>query len=107
MRVSIIAKAYVVASVLGFAFHVQAAEGTKEHSMTGCLRKGADAGTFKLTDLGLEKGPKTVEIAESRVDLSGHLGHKVEITGSTVVGKDPAAHTMKITAMKHLSETCP
>ena len=107
MQVSIIIQAGAIACALGFTAFVQAADDAKEHSMTGCLRQGADAGTFMLTDLGLENGPKTVVIAASSVDLSGHVGHKVEITGATVAGKDPAAHTMKITAMKHLAATCP
>jgi hypothetical protein len=73
--------------------------------MTGCLQNGTDAGTFRLTDL--EKGPKAVEIAESSANLTPHVGHKVEITGTAVTGKDPQAHTMKVTAVKMLSATCP
>jgi hypothetical protein len=72
--------------------------------MTGCLAKGDDAGTFKLTDL--EKGPKEVVIAESTANLSAHLGHKVEITGVAVPGKEKT-HTMKVTAVKMISAKCP
>ncbi len=71
--------------------------------MTGCLAKGADANTFKLTDL--ERGPETVDIAESTANLNPHVGHKVEITGTAVPGKE--THTMKVTTMKHISESCP
>jgi len=78
-----------------------------EHSMTGCLAAGAAEGSFRLTDLGLADGPAAVEIASASVDLAPHLGHKVEITGSTVEGADPAAHTMSVSAMKHLAATCP
>jgi len=72
--------------------------------MTGCLAKGDDPGTFKLTDL--EKGPKEVVIAETTANLTPHLGHKVEITGVAVPGKDKA-HTMKVTAVKMISSKCP
>ena len=79
----------------------------EEHNMTGCLAAGAAEGTFRLTDLGLADGPAVVEIASAKVDLAAHLGHKVEITGSTVEGADPSAHTMSVSAIKHLAATCP
>lgn len=61
------------------------------HSMTGCLAKGDEANTWKLTDVE-GKGPKTVELIDvpSNVDLSAHVGHKVTITGSTVNAKQAA-----------------
>lgn len=77
----------------------------KEHSMTGCLQKGMEPNTFQLTNL--EKGPKTVEIAETTAKLDPHVGHKVEITGTATVGKDPKAHTMKVTSVKMIGPTCP
>jgi hypothetical protein len=94
----------VSACVLGFDIRAQAQGAPAEHSMTGCLAKGDDAGTFKLTNL--EKGPKEVVIAETTANLAPHLGHKVEITGVAVPGKDKA-HTMKVTAVKMISATCP
>jgi hypothetical protein len=94
----------VAACVLGFDIRAQAQGAPAEHSMTGCLAKGDDAGSFKLTNL--EKGPKEVVIAESTANLAPHLGHKVEITGVAVPGKDKA-HTMKVTAVKMISATCP
>jgi hypothetical protein len=90
--------------LLGFELDAQAQGAPGEHSMTGCLAKGDDAGTFKLTDL--VKGPKEVVIAESTANLAPHLGHKVEITGVAVPGKDKA-HTMKVTAVKMISATFP
>lgn len=78
-----------------------------EHSMTGCLAAGAADGTFRLTDLGLDGGPTAVEIASASVELGPHLGHKVEITGSTIEGGDPAVHSMSVSAMKHLAANCP
>jgi hypothetical protein len=77
----------------------------KEHSMTGCLQKGAEAGTFRLTDV--EKGPKSVDILDSTANLAPHLGHKVEITGTSVTAKDPQSHAMKVTGVKMLAATCP
>src|SRR5271170_200627 len=80
----------------------------KEHSMVGCLAKGDAPDTFKLTNV---EGGKvdSVGIVSSTVDLSKHVGHKVEITGTAVPKKDAemdanvpkAPHYMKITAMKH------
>ena len=88
----------------------------KEHSMTGCLAKGAEAGTFQLTDVSVpEKGPKSVGIVSSSANLAPHVGHKVELTGTAVPkaeaeadSKVPKApHYMKITAVKMISPTCP
>ena len=104
MKTSIILTALLFACALAFGDRAQAQDTPKEHSMTGCLAKGDDAGTFKLTDL--EKGPKVVVIAETTANLTPHLGHKVEITGVAVPGKDKA-HTMKVTAVKMISATCP
>jgi hypothetical protein len=82
----------------------EAGAAPKEHSMTGCLQKSAE-GSFTLMNTA-EKGPKTVDIAESTANLAPHVGHKVEITGTATKGKE-GAHTMKITAVKMLSPTCP
>jgi len=41
-------------------------------------------------------------IAETTANLTPHLGHKVEITGVAVPGKDKT-HTMKVTAVKTIS----
>ena len=94
--------ALLVAGVVAGGVRAHADEAPKEHSMTGCLAKG-DGGTFKLTNV--DQGP-TVVIAETTANLAPHLGHKVEITGITVPGKDNA-HTMKVTALKMISVKCP
>jgi hypothetical protein len=93
------------------------------HSMTGCLAKGDEANTYKLTNVQ-GKGPKEVEIVgvASGVDLDPHIGHKVTITGSTVSAKAAAKaegttgkkeaneekgeHHMKVTRVKMVSESC-
>lgn len=106
MRISNITRAGFIVGALAVTALVQAAD-EAPHSMTGCLHQGSAAGTYELTDLGLADGPKSVVIAASSVDLAGHVGHKVELTGTTVKGADAATHTMSISAMKHLAATCP
>jgi hypothetical protein len=89
------------------------AQAPTEHSMSGCLEKGAEPGTYQLTNL--EKGPKSVGIVSSTVNLAPHVGHKVEITGTAVPAAEAEAdskvpkapHYMKVTAMKHIAPTCP
>ena len=95
--------------------------GGGSHSMTGCLQKGDDANTFKLTNVE-GTGPKTVEIVAmaSGVDLAPHVGHKVTITGTAVrakaaakaegtkdVKKEQGEHHMRASAVKMVSTTCP
>lgn len=92
------------ACALGFTAGAQAQDAPKEHTMIGCLAKGDNAGTFKLTDLA--SGPKMVAIASTTANLTPHLGHKVEITGVVVPGKENV-HTMKVSAVKMISATCP
>jgi hypothetical protein len=113
MKLSV-AVGLMVCSVLLFAQGVKAQEAPKVHSMTGCLKAGATSGSYMLTNL--EKGPKMVGIVSSTVDLAPHVGHKVELTGTAVPedeaikeNKDvpKAPHYMKVTAMKHISATCP
>ena len=99
--------------VLALGARAQDAAAPKVHSMTGCLAKGDAPDTYKLTHL--EKGPESVGIVSSTVNLAPHVGHKVEITGTAVPAKeaemDPnvpkAPHYMKVTAMKHIAATCP
>ena len=113
MKLSV-AVGLMVCSVLLFAQGVKAQEAPKMHSMTGCLKAGPTSGSYMLTNL--EKGPKMVGIVSSTVDLAPHVGHKVELTGTAVPedeaikeNKDvpKAPHYMKVTAMKHISATCP
>src|SRR5688572_22452560 len=84
----------------------------KEHSMTGCLQKGSTADTFVVTN----KGPKLIGIVESKDNLAPHVGHKITITGVDVPAKeaeaakpkpDKADHYMKLSAVKHVTPTCP
>jgi hypothetical protein len=106
--------ALLISGAIALALGVRAQDAApKEHSMTGCLAKGTEAGTFMLTDL--EKGPKSVGIVSSTANLAPHVGHKVELTGTAVPAKDAEAdskvpkapHYMKITAVKMIAPTCP
>lgn len=98
----------------------------KPHTMTGCLEKGADENSFRLTSIE-GSGPKTAELhADAKLKLSAHVGHKVAITGTAIdpktmkkgpTGTSGAAteaaskeaageHHMRVTAMKHIAESC-
>jgi hypothetical protein len=116
MKHSIIA-AFVIGCALTVAQAAQAAQqaAPKEHSMTGCLKKGTEADSYLITDVE-GNGPKSVGIVSSTANLAPHVGHKIEITGSAVSVKDAedmkpappkAPHYMKITAIKMVSTTCP
>ena len=84
----------------------------KEHTMTGCLQKGATADTFMLMNTE-GKGPKATAILESTAKLAPHVGHKIDITGTDIPAKEAeskkapkADHYMKVTAMKMVSAEC-
>jgi hypothetical protein len=105
---------FMLSSVLLFTQGVQAQEAPKVHSMTGCLKAGPTPGSYMLTDLA--QGPKTVGIVSSTVNLAPHVGHKVELTGTAVPEEEAmkenkdvpkAPHYLKVTAMKHISTSCP
>jgi len=118
------------------------AEATKKgpgmtKTLTGCLQKGAEAGTYTLTNV--TGGPAATNKewhlmdAPAALNLDAHVGHKVEITGG-VVGVGAATKTehkttttssdakvettkemktehmmrhLKVTSMKHIAATCP
>jgi hypothetical protein len=105
---------FMLCSVMLFAQGIQAQEAPKVHSMTGCLKAGPTPDSYMLTDL--VSGPKTVGIVSSSVNLAPHVGHKVELTGTAVPEEEAfkenkdvpkAPHYLKVTAMKHISSTCP
>ena len=98
----------------------------KSHTMTGCLEKGSDENTFRLTNVE-GTGPKTAELhADAKLNLSAHVGHKVAITGTGIdpktlkkgtpgaggaatgtPSKEPTGeHHMRVQSMKHISPTC-
>lgn len=96
------------------------------HSMTGCLAKGTEPNTWMLTNIE-GKGPRQAELMEvpANLNLDAHVGHKVEITGTTVGAKAAARaetgakkptaaaakqeageHHMKPTALKMIANSC-
>jgi hypothetical protein len=115
MNRSIVA-ASVIACAFACALAAQAQQAApKEHSMTGCLKKSTEANSYLVTDVQ-GNGPKSIGIVSSTVNLAPHVGHKIEVTGTTVPVTDAEAlqpappkapHYMKLTAIKMLSTTCP
>ena len=111
-----IVSALVIGCALAVALVAQAQQAApKEHSMTGCLKKGTAANSYMVTDVE-GKGPKSIGIVSSTANLAPHVSHKIEVTGAAVPVKDAeemkpappkAPHYMKLTAMKMLSATCP
>src|SRR5438552_17461947 len=115
MKESIVA-AVVLACALALGFAAQAQQTPpKEHSMTGCLKKGTEADSYMVTDVE-GNGPKSIGTVSSTANLTPHVGHKIEVTGTAVPVKDaeemkPAPpkspHYIKLTAIKMLSTACP
>ena len=114
--------ALAIASVLAYGMAALAQDpaakkekpAAKEHSMTGCLQKGATADTYILSNTE-GKGPKTTVILETNQKLAPHVGHRIEITGTEVPAKQAEAmktkpqkgdHYMRVTAMKMVSVDC-
>ena len=107
--------ALIISCGLAFAESAQAQQATpKEHSMTGCLKKGPEANTYMLTDVE-GNGPKTIGVVSSTANLAPHIGHKIEVTGTAVAATEAdanknvpkAEHYMKLTAIKMITATCP
>ena len=98
-------------------------KGHAAHTMTGCLQKGDEPNTFKLTNIE-GTGPKMVELVEtpSGVNLAAHVGHKVTITGASVAAREAAKaegtsgkkevkeerreHHMRAASVSMVSATC-
>jgi hypothetical protein len=111
----IVGIAAAAALVLSASVIAQEKKGPSEHTMTGCLQKGATA-TQGVVQNTAEKGPKLIGIVDSKDGLAAHVGHKIEITGTAVPNAEAEAmkpappkadHYMKITAVKMVSATCP
>jgi hypothetical protein len=110
----LIMAALVLSCAFACMLGVQAQQAPKEHSMTGCLKAGTEAGTYMVTDVE-GNGPKSIGIVSSSANLAPHVGHKIEVTGTAVPPKDAetdpkvpkAPHYMKLTAIKMISTTCP
>ena len=112
-------RVFGIATAVALAFAVsafaQAKKGGSEHSMSGCVQKGATATQGVLQNTA-EKGPKMIGVVESTQTLAPHVGHKVEVTGTAVPTAEAEAmkpappkadHYMKITAVKLVTTTSP
>ena len=107
--------ATATALVLAVSAYAQEKKGPSEHTMAGCVQKGATA-TQGVVQSTAEKGPKLIGVVDSKATLAPHVGHKVEVTGTAVPTAEAEAmkpappkadHYMKITAVKMVSATCP
>jgi pectin methylesterase-like acyl-CoA thioesterase len=107
--------AAMCALALTVAVSAQEKKMPAEHTMTGCVEKGATATTATIMNTA-EKGPKTIVIVDSKATLAPHVGHKVDITGVNVPAAEAEAmkpapakgdHYMKLSAVKMVSATCP
>jgi hypothetical protein len=103
-------------------------------TLTGCLEKGGDANTFKLTHVADAAGAatKTAEAmkpdweliaAPATLKLADHVGHKVTVTGTrasageaaraegetgtTGKAKESMERHLKVSDIKHVAATCP
>lgn len=106
------------AGALALSVSVTAQETKKppaEHTMTGCLAKGATADSFIVNNTA-EKGPKVIGIVASKESLAGHVGHKIDITGVNVPAAEAEAmkpappkadHYMRLSAIKMVAAKCP
>ena len=106
MRILMVMTALLVSAGLGVAN--QQAQAEKPHNMSGCLKKTPDGKSFMLT----VKDKKTVEFSRSSVDLTPHVGHQIQITGTTDAerekkeGGQKAGHYMEVTDVKMVATTC-
>jgi hypothetical protein len=99
---------------LAFTLSAQEKKAPGEHSMTGCLQKGAEPNSYMLDNVE-GNGPKSVGVVSSTANLAPHVGHKIEITGVNVPAAEAetdksvpkAPHYMKLSAIKMISTTCP
>lgn len=113
----------------------QATHHASAKSVTGCLEKGDEANTFKLTNV-TGGGEWELVGAPAALKMSEHLGHKVEVSGTSVSAAAAEAaehhamgakketkaeekaekkeekgekgeHHLKVAAIKMISSTCP
>jgi hypothetical protein len=101
-------------------------------SLTGCLEKGDEANTFKLTNVA-GGGAWELVGAPAALKMSEHVGHKVEVSGTSVSAaaaekaehahgmgakketkaekkmekEEKGEHHLKVAAVKMISPTCP
>lgn len=97
-------------------------------TLTGCLQKGDEAGTYKLTNVAGGKDWELID-APAALKMDDHVGHKISVTGSSVgagaaekmehktattssetkaeKSAESKEHHLKVQSMKHIAGTCP
>ena len=84
--------------------------GSGQHKVEGCLQ--GSAGNFALTD----SSGTTYQLQADTAKFTEHVGHEVQITGSTSGGADDSANSssagtasqpsLNVKSIKHVSKTC-
>ena len=129
--VGALAMVALIAAGAGAAEKAAAHKAGAMKSLTGCLEKGDEANTFKLTHVA-GGGDWELVGAPASLKMSDHVGHKVEVSGTAVsaaaaekaehmagekkegkkeekheMKEEKGEHHLKVSALKHVSPTCP
>jgi len=96
----------------------------KDIKLTGCVKAGAEVGSFELSNVKKDSAGAIASAAASRdskniklspaagVDLAPHIGHTIEVLGAwsaaaAAPAADPkAAKTFTVSELKMVSATC-
>jgi hypothetical protein len=99
----------VLTALVALPTAARAQENTDEspHHVTGCLRQGAAANIYTLTD---EDG-KTWDLRSRTVALAPHVGHTVTATGTIPKSDKPSddntpQNHLVVTAVKMVRDNC-
>ncbi len=116
---SITVKTYIQVLAIAIVFSLcsvqaQAQQKTGKSSgnvtVTGCLQKGDEAGEFSITGAD----GKTYGLRSTSVQLEGHLGHKVTVTGKLKREENEGKNEntkevgdLDVSNLKMVSTSCP
>ena len=87
-----------------------------EVTVTGCLAKSSQEGSFELTHASGGDAETYALTAGEGIDLGPHVGHKVELAGSLAAkpegksageGTKAADSALTVSSMKHVAAECP
>jgi len=125
-----IALSFAVVTAAGAATKAATHHTGATKTLTGCLEKGDEANTYKLTHIA-GGGDWELVGAPASLKIADHVGHKVEVSGTAVSAssaekmehatekkESKAAEKkemkgemgemhLKVTSLKHVSPTCP
>ena len=91
----------LLAGVMISVSALRAAGQAQEVSLTGCLKAGEKDGDFVLV---IDEKEKHQVQAGEGVELTPHLNHRVQVTGT--IEKTETASLLKATALKMLADSC-